>query len=418
MNKVCKIRFYPTNYQIKLINNTLGCCRFINNKYIEYNKSEYSKCNKFIGAYEFDKILNKLKKVNDDYKWINNYSTKAIKAAEQDVEKNYKRFFKGLGGYPKFISRKRLTKESFYFIKDNIHFDTYSKYIISIPILGKIRILQKDYLPDIFSISSGRVIKDHNKYYVMFIYTYIPNKLHNKNKDLHIGIDLGIKNYASIYLSNGNKYYMKHYKDDTKYKEIKNKIIKLQQVISYKAKINYGRLLNKYLDNHNGEEPNENYKNIMKGESYNTSNIRKLNKRISRLYDKLHNIRIDYINKLVYTLVARTKPSSITIEDLSVSNMLQNDNTSKLHEQLQDSMMYYFRQCITNKCLEYNIELRIANRLYASSKICSNCGHKKKGLKLTDRIYRCTACGYEEDRDMNAVINLCNLKKKYYEVII
>ena len=108
MNKVCKIRFYPTNYQIKLINNTLGCCRFINNKYIEYNKSEYSKCNKFIGAYEFDKILNKLKKVNDDYKWINNYSTKAIKAAEQDVEKNYKRFFKGLGGYPKFISRKRL----------------------------------------------------------------------------------------------------------------------------------------------------------------------------------------------------------------------------------------------------------------------------------------------------------------------
>ena len=156
----------------------------------------------------------------------------------------------------------------------------------------------------------------------------------------------------------------------------------------------------------------------MKGESYHTSNIRKLKKRISRLHEILHNIRIDFINKLVYRLVTRTKPHSITIEDLSVSNMLQDDSTSKLHELLQDSMMYYFRQCITNKCLEYNIELRIANRFYASSKICSCCGHKNKDLKLSDRTYICPSCGYEEDRDMNAAINLCNLKKKYYTVII
>lgn len=417
MNKVCKIRFYPTNRQVKLINSTLGCCRYIKNKYIEYNNLEYSKGNKFISGYDFSKYINKLKKVNEEYSWINKYSTKAIKDAIMDIEKSYKRFFKTKKGYPKFISRKRLNKESFFFIKDNIHFDTDNKYYIKIPILGKVRILQRNYLPDISTITSGRVIKDHDKYYLSFIYTYIPNKI-RKNKDLHIGIDLGIKNYASIYLSNEDRYYIKHYKDSTKYKEIKRKIIKLQQVMNHKQEINYGKLLNKYLDNHNGEDINEVIKNKMKGESYHTSNIRKIKKRISRLNEILHNIRIDYINKLVYTLVARTKPHSITIEDLSIFNMLQNDNTSKLHEMISDSMMYYFRQCITNKCLEYNIELRIANKFYASSKTCSCCGYKNKDLKLTDRIYHCTSCGYEEDRDMNAAINLCNLKKKYYTVII
>ena len=60
MNKVCKIRFYPNSHQIKLINNTLGCCRFIKNKYIEYNNLEYSKGNKFVSGYDFSKYINKL----------------------------------------------------------------------------------------------------------------------------------------------------------------------------------------------------------------------------------------------------------------------------------------------------------------------------------------------------------------------
>jgi len=51
------------------------------------------------------------------------------------------------------------------------------------------------------------------------------------------------------------------------------------------------------------------------------------------------------------------------------------------------------------------IELRVVNRWYPSSKICHHCGHIKKDLRLSDRIYRCT-CGYIEDRDLNAALNL------------
>jgi len=417
MKKICRIRFYPNQSQIHCIDGTLGCCRYIQNKYIEYNTKSYEERNEFISGYDFSKMINKLKKNEPEYEWISKYSTKAISDAILNEEKAYKKFFKTKKGYPKFKSRKKLTKESFFFIKDNIHFDTKSEYIIKIPILGNIRILQKNQLPDIKSITSGRVIKDKNKYYVMFIYDCEPETIELR-KNLHVGIDLGVKNYASIYLSDDISFTIHHYKDNPKYKEIKEKIIYYQQVINYKQQINYGKLLNEYLDNHNGEEPSDKYKNIMKGKSYQTSRIRGLRKKISRLYEKLNNIRIDFINKLVHNIVTRIKPQSITIEDLKITEMLQNDNTSKLHELLQESCLYLFRQKLIQKCSEYGIEVRLANKFYASSKICSNCGNKKKDLKLSDRIYHCDCCGYEKDRDMNAAINLCNLKKKYYTIEI
>ena len=66
---------------------------------------------------------------------------------------------------------------------------------------------------------------------------------------------------------------------------------------------------------------------------------------------------------------------------------------------------YEFRSKLKKKCDENGIELRVVNRFYASSKICHCCGCVKKDLKLSDRIDKCS-CGYEEDRDFNASLNL------------
>ena len=57
-----------------------------------------------------------------------------------------------------------------------------------------------------------------------------------------------------------------------------------------------------------------------------------------------------------------------------------------------------------------NIELRIVDRFYPSSKTCSNCGEIKQDLKLSDRIYKCD-CGLTIDRDLNSSINLKNAKE-------
>ena len=98
----------------------------------------------------------------------------------------------------------------------------------------------------------------------------------------------------------------------------------------------------------------------------------------------------------------KTKPSYITIEDLNVSGMMKNRHLSKA---VASQKFYEFRSKLKNKCDANGIELRVVDRFYPSSKLCHCCGSIKKGLKLSDRIYKCE-CGYVEDRDFNASLNL------------
>ncbi len=113
----------------------------------------------------------------------------------------------------------------------------------------------------------------------------------------------------------------------------------------------------------------------------------------------------------------RAKPKYITIEDLSIKNLLENNASNELHKYIQDSMFRYFFTKLIEKFQYYDIEIRQANKFFASSKICSNCGNKLKELQLTDRIYHCPCCNINIDRDMNAAINLCNLNKKHYKIV-
>ena len=94
MKKVIKIKIYPNSTQKDLINNTLGCCNWIKNKYLEINIKRYEENKSFISAYDFSKYINHLKKTNLDYYWIKQYSSKAIQDAIIQKEIAFKRFFK------------------------------------------------------------------------------------------------------------------------------------------------------------------------------------------------------------------------------------------------------------------------------------------------------------------------------------
>ena len=331
-------------------------------------------------------------------------------------EKAYKRFFKKGEGFPRFKSRKRINKESYFFVKENIHY--IKKNIIKLPILGKIRITENDYLPELSSISSGRIIREYDKYYVMFIVKEDKCKLDTNS--LELGIDVGVKNYATVSSNYLEPRFIKHFKDIERYKDIDKHIIKLQQILSHKAEVNYNRLLNKYMDKHPCEEISDKLKNIMKGESYNSSRIRGIRKKINRLNRKKKNIRTDFINKLVYSLTARTKPNMITIENLVISEMIKHNGTkdTTLHKYIAESGFYTFKEKLMNKCEYYGIKLRLANKYFASSKRCCVCGHKKKDLTLNNRVYHCSKCDNKIDRDLNAAINLLNMKDKDTDIVI
>ena len=93
----------------------------------------------------------------------------------------------------------------------------------------------------------------------------------------------------------------------------------------------------------------------------------------------------------------------VTLEDLNVKGMMSNRHLSR---HVQDQMFRETRKWIEWECQKERIPCIIADRWYASSKICHQCGHKKDNLRLSDRIYRCDICGYTADRDFNASLNL------------
>ena len=100
--------------------------------------------------------------------------------------------------------------------------------------------------------------------------------------------------------------------------------------------------------------------------------------------------------------LVKTKPEYIVIEDLNISGMIKNRHLSKA---IAQQKLYEFRRQLEYKCSWYGVKLIIADRFYPSSKLCSCCGHIKKDLKLSDRVYKCE-CGNLIDRDLQASINL------------
>ena len=127
--------------------------------------------------------------------------------------------------------------------------------------------------------------------------------------------------------------------------------------------------------------------------------------KVQKLHRCLHNIRTDYINKIVAEIV-KIKPEYVTIEDLNVSGMMKNKHLSKA---ISSQKFNEFRTKLISKCKNNDIEVRLVDRFYPSSKLCNKCGKIKRDLKLSDRVYKCE-CGYIEDRDLNASFNLRDTK--------
>ena len=81
---------------------------------------------------------------------------------------------------------------------------------------------------------------------------------------------------------------------------------------------------------------------------------------------------------------------------------------------IQDNGYGQFLSMLGYKLEERGKYLIKVDRYFASSKICSVCGHKKKELALSERIYLCE-CGNRMDRDVNAAVNILKEGKRIYK---
>lgn len=386
--KAYKVEIKPTQKQIQKINQSIGVCRWLYNEYLAKNNELYNqfkdgcidKKQAFMSANDFDKYINNEVKVLEEYTWINNCGSKARKKAIQNAETAYKRFFKGQSKFPRF-KKKNKSDVKIYFPKNNKGDWKVDRHRIMIPTLKNVRLKEYGYIPVSAKVVSGTVSKKANRYYVSVVIDVNPT-IDNKQYTCGVGIDLGLKDFAIC----SNKINYKNINKTQRVKRLEKKLLREQKKLSRKYES---------LKIRNKKE---------KGVAT-RQNIHKQIVKVQILHQRLTNIRTDYINKVVADVV-RNKPSYVTIEDLNVKGMMKNKHLSKAVAQQK---FYEFRTKLTNKCNALGIELRIVDRFYPSSKLCHECGSIKKDLKLSDRIYKCE-CGYVEDRDYNASLNLRDAK--------
>ena len=383
--KSFKTEINPTLEQIQQINKTIGTCRFVYNFYIAHNKEIYESEKKFVSGMDFQKWINNVYlKENREYLWIKEVSSKSVKQSIMNAEKAFKSFFKHQGGFPGF-KKKGKSDVKMYFVKtDAKTVIPCERHRIKIPTLGWVKLKEKGYIPSSkqgYVIKSGSVSYRAGKYYVSVLIE-VPDTKKIQLNSCGLGIDVGIKEFAVM----SDHTIKKNINKTAKLKRLGKQLKKEQRCLSRK----YGDLKKR---------------NKKKKDQATKQNIQKQVLKLQKLYDRIDNIRTDYVNKCVNGIV-KTKPSYVTIEDLNVSGMMKNKHLSKA---VASQNFYSFRAKLKNKCKENGIELRIVDRFYPSSKMCHCCGNIKKDLKLFDRVYKCE-CGYVADRDYNASLNLRDAK--------
>lgn len=368
MRKSVKIRLLPTKEQEILMLKSIGCSRFAYNWALNRCNELYKQDIKY-NMSDIRKEFTQLKK-EEEFKWLNEVSNTTMVEAMRNLDKAFKSFFKKIGKYPRFKT-KRKSRQSFYVRYDNLYF---KDNVCNIEKIGKVKFKTNYKIPD--CKYSNPYCSYDSKYWYLSFGVEVEENQTTLNTDLSVGIDLGISELATI---NCLDKPIKNINKTKKVKKLKKRLKRLQRQVSRKYEAN--------------KEGNKFVK---------TNNIIKLERQIKLLHRKLSNIRNNHIHQATNKII-KLKPYRIVMEDLNVSGMMKNKHLSKA---IAEQGFYEFIRQMKYKCEFNKIEFIQADRFYPSSKTCSCCGNIKKNLKLKDRIYICDKCGLEIDRDKNASINL------------
>ena len=294
--------------------------------------------------------------VKPEYTWIKEKGIcqKITQYAFDNLGKAFDRYFKKLGERPTFKKKGK---------HDSFTIDAGGKPIniggirIKLPSIGWVKTYEG--LPHT-ATKSMTISRIANNWFIAFAYE-VDTQPTTKEYEI-VGVDLGVKALAT--LSTGvvfpnPKYYLKQLRS----------LQRLSKQLCRKQKGSNNRVLAK--------------------------------NKLAKLHAHIANLRKDTLHKITTYLCKNH--AKIVIEDLNVSGMVKNH---KLSQSISDCSFYEFRRQLEYKCKKFGSTLIIADRFYPSSKTCSNCGHRKSVLKLSQRIFDCDNCGFSLDRDLNAAINL------------
>jgi len=365
IQKAFKVTLQPTRNQKVLINKTIGCARFVYNRFLALRKELYSTEKKSLSYGGCSQALTQLKK---EIEWLREVDKFALQNALKNLDTAYKNFFADLKkpktkrrfGFPK-LKKKHGFRQSYKTNLTNGNIQILKNYL-KLPKLGWIRFHKSQEITgDIVNVT---VTRTKTGKYIASILCETEINVHPHTTQ-SVGVDLGLKSYLVTSKNN--------IVDSPKY---------------YRTQERKLRKANKKLSRSQKD----------------SSNRVKAKIKLARVHEHIANQREDFLHKLSTRLIRDN--AIICLEDLAVKNMVKN---RKLSKSIMDAGWSMFVSMLEYKALWHDRVVQKISRFFPSSQTCNCCGHVNPEVKDLDiQEWTCPKCSANHLRDLNAAINIRN----------
>ena len=368
-----KVRLYPNKAQSALINKSLGCDRFIYNWALALKNRRYDDFKQNVSWLEINWLITNIVKQSDEFSWLKEPSSSVLIHSLMKLDKAYSSFFKTKKGFPKF--KKRREFNSFVLSDKSIVIDNGQ---MKLPKLGIIKVAGLRKFEG--RIKNVTVLKSPSgEYYLTFVMQDVEKTVKDKTlPKKSLGIDVNIENFLTD--SNGVR--------------IENPIIKKKfekQLKALDLKMSKCRKVT----------------NVKTGKKEFSKNYEKLRVKRAKIYQKITDIKSDFLHKLSTNIVKNH--DEVVIEKLQIGNMLKNHC---LAEAISNVSWGKFFEMLRYKGEWYDCDI-IEVAPHFTSQDCSECDKRSETkLGLNVREWTCAFCGAHHVRDFNSAKNILKKVKK------
>lgn len=360
MIKAHKIRLNPTPQDENYLRRAAGIARFAWNWTLE----EYKRRKAAGEVIDWNEIKKQFRaRIDAEFPFVREVTKCAAEEAINDLRRTINTYYKTKKSDPKskvrFPGKRKRSKGvgGFGLANDKFWVEGHTAYI---PKLGSVNMAEE--LRFSGRVMSGRVKEQAGRWYLIVTVSIEARTTQSiASRSASVGIDFGLSSFAT--LSDGARI-----ETQDRVRRSERKLRRLQRGLARKQK--------------------------------DSRNRAKWKLRIARTHERIRNQRQDFLHKFTASVGAAF--AIICVESLNLKGLQR----TRFAKSFQDASIGEAINQLEYKAAERGGIVQKVGRLFASSKLCSECGDKNELLALYDRKWKCSHCGTHHDRDLNAAVNI------------